>query len=97
MTHEQETALHDFEALVRQLMRAYREECGMNASLRGELAESRRHHEEAVQELEKLKHDYAVLKTARMIEVSSGDVKESRARLARLIREVDKCIALLNV
>lgn len=44
-----------------------------------------------------LKRDYNTLKTARMIEVSSEDVKESRAKLAHLIREVDKCIALLDV
>ena len=32
-----------------------------------------------------------------MIEVSGDDVKESRAKLTQLIREVDKCIALLDV
>lgn len=44
-----------------------------------------------------MKKDYDTLKTARMIEVSGDDVKESRAKIARLIREVDKCIALLDV
>ena len=36
-------------------------------------------------------------KYLRMIEVSGEDVKASRARIAKLIREVDKCIALLDV
>ena len=54
--------------------------------------------EEITQQLvAEAQHRYNLLKTARMIEVSGDDVKESRARLSKLIREVDKCIALLNV
>lgn len=97
MTHEQETALHNFEALVRQLMMAHEEEKRKSAQLeqeleacRQQLAEARKAHAQSVEA-------YQYLKTARMLEVSGDDVKESRARLARLIREVDKCIALLDV
>ena len=32
-----------------------------------------------------------------MIEVSGEDIKMSRARITKLIREVDKCIALLDI
>ena len=51
----------------------------------------------AIDENARLKHDYQTLKTARMLEVSGEDVKASRARIAKLIREVDKCISLLEV
>lgn len=34
--------------------------------------------------------------TARVVSVSDGDLKSARTRLSKLVREVDKCIALLN-
>ena len=90
MTNEQEVALRNFEARVRGLMMAYQEVKQQNAELQAQLAETQ-------ETVACLKRDYNTLKTARMIEVSSEDVKESRAKLAHLIREVDKCIALLDV
>ncbi len=97
MTKEQEIALRNFEAKVRQLMMAYQEERQKNAELRSELGACQQELADAKEAIDKWQHDYNTLKTARMIEVSGDDVKESRAKLARLIREVDKCIALLNV
>ena len=32
-----------------------------------------------------------------MIDISSEDMKNAKSRLSKLVREVDKCIALLNV
>lgn len=36
------------------------------------------------------------LLTARVISVKEGEIKSAKTRLSRLVREVDKCIALLN-
>ena len=36
------------------------------------------------------------LKTATAISLNGSDVKETKLRLSKLVREVDKCIALLN-
>lgn len=46
---------------------------------------------------ERLQTDYANLKIAKMIDIGSGEMKDARSRLSKLVREVDKCIALLNV
>ncbi len=46
--------------------------------------------------LEQAHKDYESLKTARMIEISDGDIDAAKRRLAGLIREVDKCITLLS-
>lgn len=40
---------------------------------------------------------YTNLKTARMLQISDIDVKNAKARIAKLVREIDKCIALLNI
>lgn len=97
MTNEQERNLYDFEALVRRLMKAYEKERASNVTLRQMLDESQKKLSQAEEAIERLKLDYSQLKTARMLEVSGDDVKESKARIAKLIREVDKCIALLDV
>lgn len=97
MTNEQEIALRNFEARVRQLMTAYQDERQKNADLQAQLEACQQQLAGAEQTIDGLKKDYDTLKTARMIEVSGDDVKESRAKIARLIREVDKCIALLDV
>ena len=36
------------------------------------------------------------LKTARMLEVSDGDLEAAKAKLNKLIRSVNKCITLLS-
>ena len=48
-------------------------------------------------QVSRLQTDYANLKTAKMLDISSGEMKNAKARVSRLVREVDKCIALLNV
>lgn len=40
---------------------------------------------------------YTNLKTARMLQISDSDVKNAKAQIAKLVREIDKCIALLNI
>ena len=39
---------------------------------------------------------YQSLKMAKMIEITNSDLKEPRIRLAKLIRDVNKCIAILS-
>lgn len=97
MTQDQDIELRNFEARVRQLMLAYQEERQRNAELQKKLDTCQQELADAQSCVEKWKKDYEMLKTARMIEVSGDDVKESRAKLNQLIREVDKCIALLDV
>ena len=48
-------------------------------------------------EIENLKKSYQNLKTAKMIEINEGDIAKSKQRFDALVRQVDKCIALLNV
>lgn len=52
---------------------------------------------EQQQRFEVLNAAYTNLKTARMLQISDTDVKNAKARIAKLVREIDKCIALLNI
>lgn len=47
-------------------------------------------------QLAKAQNDYKSLKTARMVEVSDGDIETSKKKIATMIRQVNKCITLLS-
>lgn len=47
-------------------------------------------------QLQQAQRDYNSLKTARMLEVSDGDVEGAKKRIAGLIREVNRCITMMS-
>lgn len=90
MTPEEEIVLKRFETRTRQLILHYQDLRQENKLLRQQVDEMR-------QELELMKKNYANLKMARMIDINDQDMKGAKGRLSKLIREVDKCIALLKI
>lgn len=97
MTAEEERILHQFEAKVRTLVNKYRELKKENDELYA-LVDQRDEQIKALAEKQKAtEQQMADYKAGRMLELSSGDIDEARRRVAAMIREVDKCIALLNV
>jgi predicted RNase H-like nuclease (RuvC/YqgF family) len=47
-------------------------------------------------QLRQLQSDYDTLKMAKMIEVTDGDLENAKKRVAKLIRDVNKCITLMS-
>ncbi len=47
-------------------------------------------------ELSQAQADYNSLKMAKMLEVTDGDMETAQKRVAKLIRDVNKCITLLS-
>lgn len=91
-----EQEIIDFTTLVRQLLRKYKEMRSELADVKQQLAAQ----EIEAKEMENLAsasmHDYDMLKTAKMLEVSDGDLMTARKRVNKLIRDVDRCITLLT-
>ena len=52
--------------------------------------------QQAEQKIQVLNAKYTELLTAHIVSLDDGDVKSARQRLLKLVREVEKCIALLN-
>lgn len=44
-----------------------------------------------------LENKYNTLKVAKTIEFGKGDTRETKLRINKIVREIDECIALLNV
>jgi len=97
MTKEEATLLHTLETRVRQLILLHRELERKNQELCGMLEKAEKDLARAQENAAKLQKDYANLKLAKMMELGDDDVKNAKSRLSQLVREVDKCIALLNV
>jgi len=52
--------------------------------------------QQAEQKIKSLNAKYSDLLTAHVASLEEGDIKSARTRLLKLVREVEKCIALLN-
>jgi chromosome segregation ATPase len=62
---------------------------------RDEIRELKKIHEEQKEEINRLKEQYRVLKLSKTFEKKEGAV-EAKAKINELVREIDKCIGLLN-
>jgi len=52
--------------------------------------------EESAREIADLSDKYNTLKFSKTIEATSGDVHFAKIKINQIVREIDKCIALLN-
>lgn len=96
MTDEKRKLLADLEFRVRQVMYlcdSLREE---NSQLKSDIQAKQKQLSEAAEQLSQLKTKYESLKMARTITAASVDVEIAKTKLSKLVREVDKCINLLN-
>lgn len=96
MTEEEKKLLSTFEARLRHLIYLHDELKRENNGLKQLLEELKEENAKILEKCEGLKNDYTNLKTATAISLNGSDVKETKLRLSKLVREVDKCIALLN-
>lgn len=97
MTKEQQQALNRFETRVRQLILKYKALEEEASGLYAMVDERDLTIKKLQEENEAWRRKYADLKVARMIEISSDETEGAQKRIARLIREIDKCIALINL
>lgn len=97
MTKEEEQNLQVLQTRVRQLILAYKEQQRQNGLLEKELRLCKEQLQQAEESRQQAVAQYDNLKAAKILEVSGEDVKATRARLAKLIKLVDKSIARLNV
>lgn len=96
MTPEERQSMKEFEAKVRQVLAQFRVLKQENADLYAELEGRDGEIKRLKAELAQNKIDYNNLKLAKMIEISDADIKESKMKISRLVREINKCIDILS-
>ena len=96
MTEEEKKLLNSFETQLRHLIYLHDELKRENAELKKLLGNEKLKNGKVQAQYDELEVSYTNLKTATAISLNGSDVKETKLRLSKLVREVDKCIALLN-
>ena len=96
MADKNENTLTLFTTRVRQMILQYKEVKAENRSLQVKLDERDEEIKLLKGQIEQLRSDYDMLKMAKMVEITDGDMESAKARLAKLIRDVNKCITLLS-
>ena len=91
-----ENTINTFATRVRQLILEFGKLKQENAELY-EMVDERDAQIKALQEkLSQAEHDYNSLKMAKMMTISDADMEATQKRVAKLIRDVNKCITLLS-
>lgn len=93
---QSEKVIATFQTRVRQMILRFQEIKKENEELYGMVQELEDRVNNLEAKLTQKERDYQSLKTARMMEISDGDLQGAKDRLARLIREVNKCITILS-
>lgn len=96
MTEDRNRLLAVFEVRVRDLMALCDEQNHKINELKQMLSQKEAELQQALRRIDELNAKCDSMLTARIISSDEGDVKSARMRLSKLVREVDKCIALLN-
>ena len=84
------------ETRVRQMLLRFQELKKENEELYRMVEKSEQEVKLLQEKLAQTEKDYNALKMAKMIEITDGDLQGAKDRLARLIREVNRCIAILG-
>ena len=96
MTEEDKKLISTFEARLRHLMFLYNQLEQENDQLKQQLVNKNAELAKIKTEQQELEVQYTNLKMAKTIRLFDKDIKDTKQRLNSLVREVDKCIALLN-
>ena len=96
MTEDHKRLLSVFEVRVRDLMALCNRQKEQIRELQDALIQKEDELQQTTKKIEELSIKYDNMLTARVVSVNEGEMKSAKMRLSKLVREVDKCIALLN-
>lgn len=91
-----EQSLANFQTRVRQMILRFQELKKEGDELRAVIAKNEQDMKQLQAKLAQADEDYNALKMAKMMEITDGDLESAKARVAKLIRDVNKCIAILS-
>ena len=93
---QNEKVLANFQTRMRQMILRFQELKKENADLYAMVEDGEQRVKQLEEKLAQQERDYQSLKMARMMEITDGDLDGAKDRVARLIRDVNKCIAVLS-
>jgi predicted RNase H-like nuclease (RuvC/YqgF family) len=91
-----EQIIATFQTRVRDLLLRFQQLKKENEDLCAVVEKNEQDIKELQAKLAQADNDYNTLKMAKMMEITDGDLEGAKARVAKLIRDVNKCIAILS-
>ena len=91
-----EKTINTFTTRVRQMILRFNEIKTENSELYAMVDERDQKIKELEAKLTQANAEYESLKMAKMLEVTDGDLEGAKKKVAKLIRDVNKCITLIN-
>ena len=91
-----EKTIANFETRVRQMILRFQELKKENELLYATVEKNEQDLKDLRAQLTQSDNDYNALKMAKMMTITDGDLEGAKARVQKLIREVNKCIAILS-
>lgn len=89
--------LDDFGYRVRQLLHKYAELEQAHKSCQQKLEQQIQANKELQRRLQDLQERHDHLRMAKYIDMADDDMKGIRSRISKMVRDIDKCIAMLKV
>ena len=91
-----EKVIANFETRVRQLILRFQELKKENQELYSMVEKTEQEVNDLRAKLTQKDNDYNALKMAKMMTITDGDLEAAKARVQKMIREVNKCITLIS-
>ena len=91
-----EMTLTTFETRVRQMILRFQELKKENNALHAQLKKGEQEIQDLKSKLAQADTNYNSLKMAKMMEITDGDLESAKAKVSKMIRDVNKCISLLS-
>ena len=91
-----EKVITQFETRVKQLILKFQELKKENQDLYAMVEKAEQEVKDLQAKLTQKDNDYNALKMAKMMTITDGDLEAAKARVQKLIREVNKCITLVS-
>ena len=96
MTNDKESVINKLKSNILRLRNLYEKEKEANYILEKEKDELLNKFLQKKQEIESLEIKLNTLKLAKSISGENNDMQDAKVKVNNLVREIDKCIALLN-
>lgn len=97
MTEEESRLIDGLEERIQRLIGLYEDQKALNASLQQELAAKNARVQELEGTISGLQSEYGNLKSSKVLSVSGQDLEETRKKVQGMVREIDRCLGMLNV
>ena len=96
MAHEYEDIIVNLRNNLKKIINLYEEEKEKNTELSTKIGELNKSIEKLTTENKELEQKYENNKIASAFITATGDNHDAKIKVNRIVREIDKCIALLN-